>query len=145
MDLGAGKPSCHFPAQAMDPGGSVCWEASLEKLHSGFHEGAEPRSLTVPISTPGHITPDCRGHWHSWVSHSPFCVTPAAVWVLPLGKGRGPGTASLLPRARHQLCCETWCLPHAHSGPSDIFHLCCRPVGNMSGKESLHENGNELL
>lgn len=31
-----------LPAQAMDPGGSLHWEAAQERLHSGFHDGAEP-------------------------------------------------------------------------------------------------------
>lgn len=106
VDLGAGKVRCHFPAQLMDPGGSLHWEASQERLHSGSHDGAEPWCLTVSISTPGPITPDHRRSWHSRMSHSPLCVTAAAVWSLPLGKGWGPGTGSLLPRARHQ-CCST--------------------------------------
>lgn len=104
-------------------GVSLHWEASQERFHSGLHDGAEPWCLTVPIPTPGYITPDCRGSWNSWLSHSPFCVTPAAGWFLPLGKGWGPGTASLLSRARHLLCCGKFVVYLMHTLDTVIFLL----------------------
>lgn len=108
------------------------------RLHSCLHRSAEHWCLTVPISTPHQVTPNLRGDWRARISHSPFSATSAAAWCLQAcawarGEGQERGRCSTQPGSSSAVGLSRSLL-HAHRGPSDIFLLCSRHVGNLSGK-----------
>lgn len=140
VDLGAGKPRWHFQPRPWILEGPCTGRQPRRGCILAFMMVLSPDTWLFPypplVTLPQKHIHEC--HTHLSVSHQQLCG------FCPWARGESqeqhhcstePGTSSAGGDLR----------PHAHSRLSDIFHLCCRPVGNMSSKYSLHENGNELL